>query len=478
MGVAKSIRNLEPVIGFALYWALMLGGINSEVLFPGVQGESHLDHALLIALVLSILFSILLCAVSFRELFKPLPMLFGGFLMSASCLFALRADESPLLLLQNVCYASGSIVLLAGWIEAFAIKHTPKNRIALPAGFFLGIAISAIYSLNDREIVLFVSILFPMLSAALLQRFSSSTWRPREENPWMVSYESDSALQIPPSITAFRRTLTPLVIPFVELFCVALGSTIVSEFSVVSYEQLSGENLFYLRYIASLVGAMGAFVGMTVLSRWRREIRLAVFLGAALALSASIVGPASALIGTSCLLALVEYLTVDTVMCVVETGGLSRRVCRFAIGVWSALYNAHILIGLLIGAAVLSVVHGETFVQNVVVITICFLLLTIALITYIQRLQVEQKTKRQDAVSLGADHLRITAEEVAKELAQANQLTPRECEVLTLMLEGNSDAGIAEILFLSKNTVKTHAANVYKKLNVHSREELLSIASR
>jgi DNA-binding NarL/FixJ family response regulator len=57
---------------------------------------------------------------------------------------------------------------------------------------------------------------------------------------------------------------------------------------------------------------------------------------------------------------------------------------------------------------------------------------------------------------------------------QHNELTERENEVLNLLSKGKSYASIAEELFLSINTIKTHVKNIYEKLQVSSKEELIN----
>ena len=48
-------------------------------------------------------------------------------------------------------------------------------------------------------------------------------------------------------------------------------------------------------------------------------------------------------------------------------------------------------------------------------------------------------------------------------------LTERECEVLTLLSKGHTNAEIAGALFLGEATVKTHVSNVLQKLGVRDR---------
>jgi non-specific serine/threonine protein kinase len=57
-------------------------------------------------------------------------------------------------------------------------------------------------------------------------------------------------------------------------------------------------------------------------------------------------------------------------------------------------------------------------------------------------------------------------------------LTPREVEVLRLLVEGQSDRAIGEALFISHRTVMTHVANILNKLGVDSRTAAAAHAVR
>ena len=59
-----------------------------------------------------------------------------------------------------------------------------------------------------------------------------------------------------------------------------------------------------------------------------------------------------------------------------------------------------------------------------------------------------------------------------------NDLTNREREVFQLTVEGNSNAEIAEKLFISARTAELHRANLMEKLGMHSQMELLRYAIR
>jgi two-component system nitrate/nitrite response regulator NarL len=58
------------------------------------------------------------------------------------------------------------------------------------------------------------------------------------------------------------------------------------------------------------------------------------------------------------------------------------------------------------------------------------------------------------------------------------QLSPREREILVLTADGHSAREIAERLFLSPTTVKTHLGNLYEKLGVSDRAAAVAEAMR
>jgi DNA-binding CsgD family transcriptional regulator len=54
-------------------------------------------------------------------------------------------------------------------------------------------------------------------------------------------------------------------------------------------------------------------------------------------------------------------------------------------------------------------------------------------------------------------------------------ITPRELEILGLIANGMSNREIAEKLFVSENTVKTHSSRLFDKLNAKRRTQAVQI---
>ena len=61
------------------------------------------------------------------------------------------------------------------------------------------------------------------------------------------------------------------------------------------------------------------------------------------------------------------------------------------------------------------------------------------------------------------------------QLAREYRLTSRETDVLRLLARGRNAAYIQQELALTHSTVKSYVADVYRKLNVHSHQELIDL---
>lgn len=55
------------------------------------------------------------------------------------------------------------------------------------------------------------------------------------------------------------------------------------------------------------------------------------------------------------------------------------------------------------------------------------------------------------------------------------EITPRELEVLELIAQGMSNREIAEKLFVSENTIKTHSSRVFDKLGAKRRTQAVQL---
>ena len=84
--------------------------------------------------------------------------------------------------------------------------------------------------------------------------------------------------------------------------------------------------------------------------------------------------------------------------------------------------------------------------------------------------------RSNDAASMApTDESSGSLEERLSSLDLIDPLSARECEVADLMRHGNTVAAIARRLYISENTVRGHTKSIYRKLGIHSKQELIDL---
>jgi DNA-binding CsgD family transcriptional regulator len=66
-------------------------------------------------------------------------------------------------------------------------------------------------------------------------------------------------------------------------------------------------------------------------------------------------------------------------------------------------------------------------------------------------------------------------ENACREISERYRLTRRETEIMALIARGRNGAYIQERLYISLSTFQTHSKNIYRKLDIHSRQDLMSL---
>lgn len=103
-------------------------------------------------------------------------------------------------------------------------------------------------------------------------------------------------------------------------------------------------------------------------------------------------------------------------------------------------------------------------------------LLSMALVLAALLFVVDERTV---VVLLNADDAQPAAPERfaqrCEEVANAYGLSPKETQVMALAAHGRTNQRIQEALGISAGTVNTHLTRIYKKLGIHSRQEMLDL---
>lgn len=129
-------------------------------------------------------------------------------------------------------------------------------------------------------------------------------------------------------------------------------------------------------------------------------------------------------------------------------------------------------------------VSAGGFVRDHIVALIALMSLLLAAVTVLflnarltkQLMPQEARTGESENVAEKAETREQDSGRAAK-IASHVGLTPRETDVMLLMARGFSYQKIAEELGVSVGTVQNHVKHVYRKTNVHARQELIDLVS-
>ncbi len=166
-----------------------------------------------------------------------------------------------------------------------------------------------------------------------------------------------------------------------------------------------------------------------------------------------------------------DLLVLFTWLTVADIARHSQATPPLVFGVSWAFYTAPFAIG--------SMVAGALTAADVDVATTTVLMFALALVgTFFLELR-DQDTKWIFAELSGerssAPECHRSIDERCDAVGEHHGLTPRELEVMKMLCKGRTKSYIAETLYLTENTVRSHTKHIYTKLNVHSKQELMDL---
>ena len=125
---------------------------------------------------------------------------------------------------------------------------------------------------------------------------------------------------------------------------------------------------------------------------------------------------------------------------------------------------------------------------SMIILAIFYLQIAPTFLYVLGRLKRETLSKMQemdstiDTGSTISQEVKPIPEPVITEQTQESdilqKLSKRELEVVDLIGQGYTNADIAKLLFISAHTVNDHTKNIYRKLDVHSRYELIALVNQ
>ena len=131
--------------------------------------------------------------------------------------------------------------------------------------------------------------------------------------------------------------------------------------------------------------------------------------------------------------------------------------------------------GLVLGTVTVQLGSASAVLYLTLAVVAAFILASLFFLPFNQEVDTPGYRTVAFAAPLAAGVQERSLERRCAKLAKRYKLSPRETEVLTFAAQGRNAKAIAEKLFISESTTKTHLSNLYRKAGVHSQQELLAL---
>lgn len=142
-------------------------------------------------------------------------------------------------------------------------------------------------------------------------------------------------------------------------------------------------------------------------------------------------------------------------------------------GLASGFVHVFLLAGLLMGLDEVS--GGGTELASYIVLAV-MLVYVFLLVFLVSRRRSDEKMTAGGGIVFVGTHEEFDRK--CQDLASLYGLTQREQEIMHLLMLGNSAEAVADKLGISLNTVRTHSKNLYRKLGIHAKAELVELLNR
>lgn len=139
-------------------------------------------------------------------------------------------------------------------------------------------------------------------------------------------------------------------------------------------------------------------------------------------------------------------------------------------GIGRGVYELALTVGLLL----FSVTDVSSFIASMPITTFYFVMTCVLLLLLNSFSRITAVIRRTPPAAEAALH-DCSLDERFAAVAARYQLSERETEVMRLLCRGRTKRYIAETLYLSEDTVRWHSKQLYRKLEVHSKQELIDL---
>lgn len=452
--------RLLLVFGLALYWPFFRNAYFWPLLSP--QGGAPIALGALYVTLGVVGWVASRCPSATRELLRrPEPLL-----ICSGCatllLYGLPFAGSvlPYELGAAIATALCAAALIIGWTVACTDRECPRHHLTFDAAasFLLSYVVTGpVMALPMLEGIVLPA--FPLLSAVALA----------------VASEHAPA---PPQAVAEGSKPRPLVKQTAVLVILASVLVGLHTMGVVNYSDSHSDN----RYWTSL--AVGVLFLLCVVIAERRPGAQAAVWGVVLVLlfagvlSTLALGEAWHEAGADVIVIGRLLLWILYWVLLVESAQDGRGDAVVLVGLFFlVLRSLSLILTDAISAAIEALSLGNSFIDIATLVAATGFLAIAFLFIGLHGAAGRGAETTASPAPPSAPDTQVARETACRDLARTCGLTEREANVLVLLSQGHTMKKVGDKLFISLDTTKTHARSLYRKLGVHSKQELIDLVN-
>ena len=409
------------------------------------------------------------------------------------------------LLVPGLLYGAGSVMLSLLWIEVLSASRPSSIVVQIALGMLLNVVVSSVLSplpgdvqMRSSCVLLLVSGLCAWFVRRRLQAASCEVETHNERSiAETVSAEPAEALSSKTSLRArwgaYRDAFLELGDSLVAFFVLEAVIGLLNSFMLAGSIDFEGSGAVSA---AAIVGAIVVFCFIVFVAHRIPKVstvsRVVMPVLAAMLVFLPFLSERYNLVFSMLLLGSYYFVALLITYLIAEAAQ-TRKVSPYVLmGVAMGVARVCLAVALLSGYAA-GVAGGgpgdeaEHTMRYLVIIVVVLYALCMALVFFSR----DRKRRRAEEASadapnesaVGTDSVSVpeidsTLDACCASVAREGGLTEREAEILVYLARGRTKAYIADALFVTENTVRSHVRNIYSKLDVHTRQELLDLLER
>jgi len=464
------------ILGFACdrLWVLIMFYSIAPFLSEQIARENLYTHLLISLGVMAIaLLAMALIARRQSRVNNNTPLLVGSgaFMVVGSilCFIGDASSNSGILLLGAAGFltGAGSATLFIAWLELLADQGEMVLIIEYALSYLLAFLCGLILLYCPVFVIIAVAVITPLISVYLLRKLLSEQGERKKMQPFMSISRRTYALF---AKALLGVALIGLLQGFVDSY---------TGFRAFAVDNFYGTNLYLWGFAATLLA--------TLFGVFKRDdaiffiYRFAILLLCAGSLLTIYAGDYNTFSGGVVFGGYVIFVIVLAVVC-------ANIFSSFGVGITRSIATgfATLYLGEMAGQFLCSLPSKDFLSAQIVPISV--VAVAVVLIAHLFLFT------EVDLIRIGIGELDMVVPEEAdiepgeerdaaldattKLIVERYGLSPREADVLPLLLQGRTIARIQETLFISQGTVSTHIRHIYQKTGAENRQALLDLSEQ